>query len=684
MRNSTVSDLEVTRLVGLLQQDKSAEAELQARRLRDSYPEAGILWKILGVAMVRQGKDALAELRRTTELMPQDAEAHGNLGSALLKRGRFRLALDALQRSLELDPNNAAAWQDAGDALKSLGSVRESVKLYQRSLGIEPRNADALNSMGNALLALKEVEGALGCYQAALKLEPVHAQLHANIANALAMRAQTDDAIAWYQRALALNPRDVPILNGLGRTLRDAGRRAEAAVVFHGATEINPQEAESFCNLGAVQFELRRVEDAVTSLTRALVLRPNFAQAHLSLGLALRQLRRPEDAERSCKTALAIEPDNAEALNFLGELHADRGQFAEAEQLFRRAIAARPQFAFAYASIATHRKMTEDDAEWLAGAQNILSQQPPLTEEIGLRYALGKYFDDLKQFPNAFENYRVANELTKRYGARYDGDKLSRRIDRIIELFGGRASADGASLDSDAPVLIVGMPRSGTSLAEQILASHPQAFGAGEVVFWNAAFDRFFQNPAAGGGSVAGLREVAHDYVRQLSSLSGGAPRVIDKLPANFLYAGLVHQLLPQARIIHMRRHPLDTCLSIYFQNFFNIGPYANDLHDLAHYYRQYLRITEVWQKNLPASRYLELSYESLIEDQEAATRRVLEFVGLPWDPRCLDFHRTERVVITASKWQVRQRISSSSVGRWRHYESFLGPLLSLQDEGAS
>jgi hypothetical protein len=168
---------------------------------------------------------------------------------------------------------------------------------------------------------------------------------------------------------------------------------------------------------------------------------------------------------------------------------------------------------------------------------------------------------------------------------------------------------------------------------------------------------------------------MARDYLARLTAMCGGALRVVDKMPANFLYAGLIHAAFPRARIIHMQRHPLDTCLSIYFQNFFNMGPYANDFDNLAHYYGEYVRITDHWRAVLPATTLLEIPYEALIEDQEGWTRRMLDFIGLPWDPKCLDFHQTERVVITASRWQVRQKINAASAGRWRNYEKFVGPL---------
>jgi hypothetical protein len=222
------------------------------------------------------------------------------------------------------------------------------------------------------------------------------------------------------------------------------------------------------------------------------------------------------------------------------------------------------------------------------------------------------------------------------------------------------------------------MPRSGTTLAEQILASHPDVFGAGEVRFWDRPFIRLEQALQAGRLEEC-VAKVAGEYLDRVGAKAGAAPRVTDKLPANYLYAGVSQRIFPRARIIHMRRHPLDTCLSVYFQNFFNAGPYANDLGDLAHYYGEYRRAISHWHRVLPADVLLEVPYEELVTDTESWARRMLEFIGLPWDPRCLEFHRTERVVMTASKWQVRQKVTTSSVGRWRNYEKHIGPLRHLE-----
>ncbi len=365
---------------------------------------------------------------------------------------------------------------------------------------------------------------------------------------------------------------------------------------------------------------------------------------------------------------------SADALNLLGELCADRGRFAEAQDLFLRAISVAPEFVPAYGSIAAHRRMTSADGAWLKGAESLLAKPLPLSEEIHLRYALGKYFDDVGEYDRAFESYRQANELSKRLGSGYDRGRLTELVERIMTRCDGafvRAERPGAC-DSQRPVFIIGMPRSGTSLTEQILASHPAVYGAGEVRFWDRTFAQL------GPADASALARLAGEYLAKLGAQAGESLRVTDKMPANFLYAGLIHAALPRARIIHMQRNPLDTCLSVYFQNFFNVSPYANDLDSLAHYYGEYLRIMAHWRGVLPAATLLEVPYEALVADTERWTRRMLEFIELPFDARCLEFHQTERVIITASKWQVRQKISTASAGRWRHYEKYLGPLAHL------
>jgi hypothetical protein len=221
---------------------------------------------------------------------------------------------------------------------------------------------------------------------------------------------------------------------------------------------------------------------------------------------------------------------------------------------------------------------------------------------------------------------------------------------------------------------------------EQILASHPDVWGAGELTFWNSA-STLVEWKSDSAGEAIDVGAIARDYLRLLDSRSADARRVVDKMPENFRHLGLIHAALPEARIIHVRRHPLDTCLSIYFQDFKTPLAYATDLSDLAHYYRQYWLLMEHWRSLLPRDRMFEVSYEAMVANPERWTRALLEFVGLPWDARCLEFHQTRRSIVTASKWQVRQKMSAASVARWRHYERYLSellPLITLADAGTA
>lgn len=682
-----------------------------------THADDGMVWKILSVALVRQGKDALSALRRATELLPDDAEAHRNLAAALQGSGRWEEALQSLHRALQLEPHDADGFAEAADVMRALGRAREAVPLYERALLLNPKLVEAQNNLGNAFLQLGRNLDAARCYRLALEARPDDPMILCNLGNAQRLLGlfaeakiclqrgialddklgaghgylgmihialgQRETAVENFQRALALDPADELALTHLGQVLRDVGRRHEAIAVFQRALALDASRAESHWNLGTVLFEMRRVEAAVECYRHALNLRPDYAPAHLSLALALRQQRRPVEAEASCRAALAIDPKYAEALAFLGELTADRGQFAAAEEFFVEAISVDPEFFSGYASIATHRKMTLADAAWLRGVKTLLGKPLPLTAQISLRYALGKYWDDVGQYDDAFDSYRQANELTKRYGAAYDRAKFAALISRIIELFqpGFIRECQAQGSASELPLLVIGMPRSGTSLTEQILASHPAVFGAGELTFWHGAFVRLERAGLFGAAGTSYLAEVIRDYLGRLTALGNGAQRVVDKMPANFIYAGLIHAAFPKARLIHMQRHPIDTALSIYFQNFFNIGPHSNDLDDLAHYYGQYLRLMDHWRQVLPATALMDVPYEGLIGDQERWTRRMLDFCGLPWDPACLNFHETERVVITASKWQVRQRMHASSAGRWQHYEKFVGKLRCLLDQ---
>jgi tetratricopeptide (TPR) repeat protein len=638
-------------LIAMLQAGRYVELESRVRELLGQHPNSGAMWQMLGVVLARQEKNAVHASEMAAKLLPGDAGAHNNLGNALARLGQADQAVASYRRALELNPDFADAHNNLGNALLDLGQFEQAAASYRRALEINPHLQEAHNHLGNALRVLFRLEEAAASYRHALVLRPDFAEAHNNLGNVLFELGQLDEAFAHYRRALVLKPDFAEAHNNLGSLLRGFGQ----------------------------------LQAAIASYQRALALQPHFAEAHSNLGIALRLMGRTAEAEASCLKALEISPDSASTVVALAEIHADTGQFAEAERMFMRAISIDPETPEGWSGICRVRKMSVSDTAWLASAQRIAGMHLPPRKEIQLRYAIGKYFDDVRDFERAFNNFRRANELAKRCGAKHDRRDVEQAVDQITRVYDRNwlSEAGAITMASERPVFIIGMLRSGTTLAEQILASHPAVHGAGELPFWTNAFAAHTSSAADTEASAALVRRLANEYLRLLQGLSADTLRVIDKMPANFWVLGLIHAALPNARIIHLRRNPIDTCLSIYFQRFETGVSYANDLDDLVHYYIQYLRLITHWRSILPADSILDVPYEGLVESQEAWTRKMLAFTGLSWDARCVDFHLTNRTVITASKWQVRQKISASSVDRWRNYEKFIGPLLKLKELAA-
>jgi Flp pilus assembly protein TadD len=666
--------IDMHELTALMNTGQYAQVEMRTRPLLLLHPNAGSLWKLHAGALMLQGKDSLAAMQRASELLPTDAEMHCHLGSARHDHGDLAGAAASLRRAIALKPDFAEAHDSLGAALQDAGQPADAAASFRRAIELRPGFAEAHGNLGNALVDLGQLEEAVYHYRRMLELRPDLPEAHNNLGNALLSLRRFEEAVTSYQRALALRPNAPGAHANLGNALYALGRPQEALIHCRRALELEPDSAEAELLKGNALFDLGLLDEAATSYARSLELKPDYTEAHIAAGKVLRQIGRIVEAEASCRQALGLAADSSEALTLLGEIQADRGRFDDAEQLFRRAIAIAPDQPEAWAGLARYRKMQPDPA-WLAAAQRVLGNSLALGQEINLRYALGKYFDDVQDFDNAFSSYRLANQLKKRSAPKYDAARLARRVDQIIALYDAdwlhRMRAQGS--ESRRPVFIVGMPRSGTTLTEQILASHPDAFGCGELRFWHTARVDYESSALR-----AAVPAAAEKYLSLLANFSAGASRVVDKMPANFMNLGLIHAAFPHARILHMRRNPLDTCLSIYFQIFSNTHLYAHDLEDIAHYFTQYSRLMMHWRSTLPQGTILDVPYEKLVADPEPWIRKILQFVDLPWDPRCLDFHQTERTVITASNWQVRQRMSASAAGRWRNYETYLGPLRDL------
>jgi tetratricopeptide (TPR) repeat protein len=490
------------------------------------------------------------------------------------------------------------------------------------------------------------------------------------------------EAVTYYQEFLKVIPRHAEALNNLGAAHCKQGQYQEAEECFREAISINPKGAEAHSNLGNLLGARGLIAESEAWFRSAVKLKPNYVDARNSLAATLAFRGRLLDAKAQYRKIFKIAPDNASALSGMAHVAAIEGRFDEAERLYRRALKVCPKMPSAWAGLARIRKMTSSDSAWLEGAEQIVASGISPMDEAEMRFSMGKYCDDVRDFAKAFQNYRRANELSKTLARDYDGEARSNFVDNMIRTYSTEAISQigGGGSSSAKPVFVVGMPRSGTSLAEQIIASHPAAKGAGELSFWSDAADKHQASTQQGGLAEPIRKVLAEEYLRELVAGPGDAPRIVDKAPGNGDYLGLIHSVFPNARIIYMRRDPIDTCLSCYFQQFAATLNFTNDLSDLAHFSREHQRLMAHWRAVLPPGSIIEVPYEALIADQESWTRNILEFIGLEWEDGCLDFHKTARPVVTSSYWQVRQKVYEHSVARWRNYEKFIGPLRGLKN----
>ena len=632
---------------------------------------------LAGIAAIQAGayEAAVKSLGAALERNPEASETHYNLGVALTRLERLDEAEAALRRALAVKPGYAEARKnlralagrgrpehavpqilEAAVAHHRAGRAEVALEGYRRVLSVEPENVDALNLGGVALVQAGDI----------------------------------DEALRLLERAVALAPERADVHYNLGRALMEAERLEDAAAALRRAVELAPEDAQAHNNLGAVLTELARPDEAELALRHAVALRADYAEAHNNLGAVLLDVGRLDEALSAVRRALDIDPDYAAAHNNLGAALRDLGNIEQAAASFRRAVEIAPDHGEAYGNIYSLKTLAprEDDI----AAMRALLSGPAVgnRQAIVLCFALAGAYEGLGDYDRSFEFLERGNRL-RRASFEYDGRELESKVEKIMSVFDRQfvARAGGEGSASCAPIFVLGMPRSGTSLVEQILASHSQVHGGGELRDFAALVDGLEKRTGDRAGYPDAVKELDREdfrrlgdaYVAAVGRRTPVAPRFTDKLPDNFLHIGLIHLALPNAKIIHCTRDAVDTCLSCYKVDFAKNGiRFAYDLGELGRYYRLYDRVMRHWRSVL-RGRFLDVSYEALVEDQEAQIRRLLEHCELPWEERCLAFHRSGRAVRTASAAQVRQPIFTTSVGRWKRYERHLGPLLEILGE---
>jgi tetratricopeptide (TPR) repeat protein len=607
------------------------------------------------------------------------------LGLIAYRGGRYESAVELLEHAIALKSDNPSYHSNLGNVLIAQGRVNDAAARYERALVLKPDCAEAHNNLGIALAAQGKYADAVAHYECALVLNPRHANAHNNLGGALKAQGSMDEAIAHYRLALAINPDHQEAHTNLANTFYDQGDFEDAMAHYSRVLDLNPNHADIHNNLGVILKAQGRMDEAIAHYRHAIAINPGHAEAHNNLGNVFKGLDRLDDAIAQYRLAIAINADSADAHNNLSNLLKDQGMFDDAMAHYERAIAIRPDYAEAHFNRAEIKTFQQGDAD-LAALEGMAGRDDlPANKTTYVHFALAKALEDSGDYVRAFEQLRKGNDLKRRqinYDER-DCMRFSRRISAAFDagLF-DRFPEEGDP--SSTPIFVLGMPRSGSTLIEQILASHPQIHAAGELVDLEMAVKSVLNtssHPLSYPECAPDLdsdswRRIGRQYLARLPVLANGKIRIVNKLPANFLHVGLIRLILPNARIIHTMRDPIDTCVSCYSKLFASGQYFSYDLGELGRFYRCYTELMSHWRSVLPPGFMLDVSYEEVVDDLEGQARRLIDYCGLPWDDRCLTFHRTSRAVKTASAVQVRKPLFRSSLQRWRKYEADIAPLL--------
>ena len=627
---------------------------------------------------MEEGRAERAESRflRVIEATPEHADAHHLLGLIAYGAGRIEEAADRIVRAIQIDESNPAYHANYGAVANLRGMPQEAEASSRYAIELNPDYGEAYNNLAVSLEVQGRLDEAARACRDAIRLTPENADARVNMGNLLMRQGDTGAAVESYRFAIDLAPAHAMAHANLGSALRRQGELEEAEAACRRAIDINPAYAEAHNNLGNVLMAAGDRGAAVLAFRQAITFKPKYPEAHLNLGSALYVLDRIADSEAAYRDLLEMIPDWPEALNGLGVVLLAASRLEEAAECFRRAAEAKPEFSQAVVNLASSGAADFDEAQVSAMEARASDEGLAANERIDFHFALGQIYDAKGEADAAFAHFRSGNGLRRADlaagGHGFDADDHDRLVGRICDAFPPGSFEGGQGLEDTRPVFIVGMPRSGTTLVEQIAASHGSVFGAGETGGIGDMVSRLR-------GDYPGNMEALDDsaagaYMERLGALAPESLRIIDKTPFNFLYLGLIARLLPGARIVHCRRHAMDTGLSCYFQNFSAPHPWSTGLEDLGRYMEAEARLMMHWHEVLPMPIF-DIRYEDLIADQEGQSRRLIDALGLPWDAACLAFHENRRWVRSASNWQVRRPLHGGSVGRWKAYKEHLGSL---------
>ena len=683
--------------------------------------------EMLSIAWQRQHAGQLMEaetlLNGILEIHPTHADALHLLGVIAYQVNKIQLGIQLIERAIQSNPHVALFYSNLGEMHRTLKAIPLSIQYGQQAVALDPNSATALSNLGIAYYDAKHYADAENCHKRALAINPQLSASLNNMGSIYNAYEKTEEAITFYQAAIAISPQSIDPLNNLGALLLRQQAFRQALIYLSQAIQLAPTFVDAQCNIGLTLLGLEQCENALVHFEKALQLKPDYAQAYYGIAKAHLERHHFVESEYAIRKALALDSQQVEGYHLLAKIYQEQGDYRQAlrsldytphmdstcassylikgsilmemgdiinaEASFLKGAADAnidTQVLAHYSLVQLHKvKPNNVSLNYLLSIVNSPIQAHSPSKLEYAYFALGKCHDDMGEWTKAFEYFSLGCHL-KRTRVTYNIAEQIAFTNQLIHCFTQqtieylRAFANPSAL----PIFIVGMPRSGTTLVEHVLSSHSQVYGAGELKYFNQLILQPVQQDQTTTYYPENVRHfspeicsaIAEQYLTYVRRFSADAIRITDKMPHNFIAIGVIHALFPNAKIIHVERNPLDTCLSCYTKLFTQGQLYSYDLTELGQYYQCYERIMNHWRQILPPNTWLDIKYETMVHHFDEEAKRLIDFCDLPWDQACLTFYQSKRQVRTASFAQVRQPVYNSSVERWRRYERELAPLI--------
>ena len=667
----------------LLLDKKEAEAEKALTAAASINSELPSVYRNQARLLLKQSKtaEALEKAQLGCGQSPEDSESLLVLAACLGANQRDLEALPIIEKILKAEPNYAEAYANRALIKLRAKDTTGAIEDAEMTVSLKPHLTQMWQLLSSLHYQANNLSDAIEALRRAHKNEPENTAFMIQLGEFLRQDNKASEAITILEQATELAPKEANVWTNLGVAFQQEKRIADAKIAYEKALALNPKSAAIASNLGAMAKEAEEWESALQYFEKALEIEPDFAEAHYNLGITLKKLGRLDEAEASCRQAIALKPDFAEAHSNLGGTLQELGRLDEAEANYTQAIALKPDFAEAHRILTSMKIFDAQDEQYSKMQELYLDKNISEEQRCHINFGLAKACEDLGDFEQAFAHYSEGNLLRKKL--------LNYDINQDVELFKqikfNYPRIEKNSLESDKlsknlmPIFIVGMPRSGTTLVEQIISSHLQVTGAGELSFatqFGALIARGLSD--ANNESLLNFRG---EYLKKLQNVSNGSFIVTDKMPQNFLYIGLLAAVFPEAKIVHVKRKHAAVCWANYKQYFTSksIG-YCYELCDILTYHKLYENLMEFWGKRL-SNRIYNIDYELLTVNQESETRQLIEYLGLVWDENCLLPQNNMRSVATASNLQVRQKVYQGSSEQWKKYELYLNGAFDYLDD---